>query len=68
MGKEINMNAGKVNINPNDLEDIVCEKCESQMFEPIFLFKKLIISKLKYLFYFVSFFDILYIENIKNQN
>jgi len=41
MGKEVNMNASKVNINPNDLEDVVCDKCQSQMFEPIFLFKKL---------------------------
>ena len=41
MGKEINMNAGKVNINPSDLTDILCEKCESQTFEPVYLFKKL---------------------------
>jgi NAD-dependent dihydropyrimidine dehydrogenase PreA subunit len=45
MGKEIKMNPGQqqpqVNINPNDLEDVVCEKCENQTFEPVFLFKKL---------------------------
>ena len=41
MGKEINMNAGQVNINPSDLTDILCEKCESQTFEPVYLFKKL---------------------------
>ena len=41
MGKEIDMNAQQVQINPNDLEDILCEKCESQCFEPTFLFKKL---------------------------
>ena len=41
MGKEINMNANKVKINPNDLEDVVCDKCNSQCFEPTFLFKRL---------------------------
>ena len=41
MGKEIKMNTNKVNINPNDLEDVVCDKCKSQCFEPTFLFKKL---------------------------
>ena len=44
MGKEINMNGEqqqKININPEDLEDVVCEKCESQCFEQTFLFKKL---------------------------
>ena len=30
-----------VNINPNDLEDVVCDKCGSQCFEPTFLFKRL---------------------------
>tara|TARA_R110001592_G_scaffold215613_1_gene468990 strand:+ start:4213 stop:4500 length:288 start_codon:yes stop_codon:yes gene_type:complete len=30
-----------ININPDDLTDIVCEKCESQTFEPVFMFKKL---------------------------
>ena len=29
------------NINPNDLEDVVCDKCGSQCFQPIFLFKRL---------------------------
>ena len=38
MGKEINMNAGQVQINPNDLEDVLCDKCQSQCFEPTFLF------------------------------
>ena len=37
----LKMNAGQVNINPNDLEDIVCDKCGSQCFQPVFLFKKL---------------------------
>ena len=45
MGKEINLNRDQqglnVNINPNDLEDVVCEECGSQCFEPTFLFKKL---------------------------
>jgi hypothetical protein len=46
MGREINLNQNKeqkqqLNINPNDLEDMLCEKCESQYFEPAFLFKKL---------------------------
>ena len=41
MGKEINMNAGQVQINPNDLEDVLCDKCQSQCFEPTFLFKRL---------------------------
>jgi len=41
MGKEIEMNTQPVNINPSDLEDILCEKCESQCFEPTYLFKKL---------------------------
>ena len=30
-----------VNINPSDLEDVVCDKCGSQCFEPTYLFKKL---------------------------
>ena len=30
-----------VNINPSDLEDVLCDKCGSQCFEPTFLFKKL---------------------------
>jgi RNase P subunit RPR2 len=43
MGKEINMNQQQtnVNVNPDDLEDVLCEKCEGQIFEPAFLFKKL---------------------------
>ena len=45
MGKEINMNQGnqqaQVNINPDDLEDVVCEKCGGQIFTPAFLFKKI---------------------------
>jgi len=44
MGKEINMNQPQeqqVQINPNDLEDIVCDECKGQCFEPTFLFKKL---------------------------
>ena len=46
MGKEIKMNpensnAQNININPNDLEDVVCNKCECQTFEQIFLFKKI---------------------------
>jgi hypothetical protein len=31
----------QININPDDLTDIICEKCESQTFESVFLFKKL---------------------------
>ena len=46
MGKEIKMNPGlqdaQVQINPNDLEDVVCDKCECQTFEPAFLFKKFV--------------------------
>ena len=30
-----------VQINPSDLVDVVCEKCECQSFEMVFLFKKL---------------------------
>jgi hypothetical protein len=46
MGKEIKMNpensnTQNININPNDLEDVVCNKCECQTFEQIFLFKKI---------------------------
>jgi hypothetical protein len=45
MGKEINLNQNQaqqqLNINPNDLEDMVCEKCGCQTFKPAFLFKKL---------------------------
>ena len=48
MGKEINMNPGapgqqkaNINLNPEDLEDIFCEKCGNQTFRQVFLFKKL---------------------------
>jgi len=45
MGKEINMNPNQqqtqVNVNPDDLVDVVCEKCEGQVFTPAFLFKKI---------------------------
>ena len=41
MGNEVNMNTQKLQINPNDLEDVVCDKCGSQCFEPTFLFKRL---------------------------
>jgi len=45
MGKEIPMNPNQqqanINLNPEDLEDVLCEKCENQMFEQIYLFKKL---------------------------
>ena len=46
MGKEIKMdpnqqNQQNININPEDLEDVLCEKCECQTFEPAMLFKKL---------------------------
>ena len=37
----LQMNTSKVQINPNDLEDIVCDKCGSQCFEQTYLFKKL---------------------------
>ena len=30
-----------VNINPKDLEDVVCENCGCQVFVPAFLFKKI---------------------------
>tara|TARA_R100000234_G_C4952152_1_gene157829 strand:+ start:316 stop:555 length:240 start_codon:yes stop_codon:yes gene_type:complete len=30
-----------VNIDPKDLEDVVCDKCGSQCFEQTFLFKRL---------------------------
>tara|TARA_R110000787_G_scaffold64130_1_gene144974 strand:- start:5 stop:256 length:252 start_codon:yes stop_codon:yes gene_type:complete len=48
MGKEIKMNPGapaqqqaNINLNPDDLEDMVCEKCSNQTFVQVFLFKKL---------------------------
>ena len=31
----------QVNINPDDMEDVLCAKCGSQTFTPVFLFKKL---------------------------
>ena len=31
----------KVNINPDDLVDVVCEKCGNQTFSMAFLFKKI---------------------------
>jgi len=45
-GKVIGMNnqnqqQNNVNINPDDLQDVVCEKCEGQTFTQVFLFKKL---------------------------
>ena len=30
-----------INLNPDDLDDVACSKCECQTFEPVFLFKKL---------------------------
>ena len=30
-----------VNINPEDLEDVFCDECGNQTFEPVFLFKSL---------------------------
>jgi len=44
MAKEINLNPTQqqnININPKDLEDMLCSKCKCQTFEPVFLFKKL---------------------------
>jgi|TARA_R110000744_G_scaffold70657_1_gene142704 hypothetical protein len=45
MGKEINMNPSdgqaQVQISPSDLTDVLCEKCDNQTFELVFLFKKL---------------------------
>ena len=43
MGKEIKMNGKQqnVNINPADCEDVLCEKCENQTFQPAFMFKKI---------------------------
>ena len=43
-GRTIGMNPNQpknVNLNPDDLTDVVCEKCGCQVFEPAFLFKKL---------------------------
>ena len=37
----LQMNTSKVQIYPNDLEDVVCDKCGAQCFEPTFLFKRL---------------------------
>ena len=41
MGKEVQMGAQNININPDDLEDVCCDKCGSQFFQPTFLFKHL---------------------------
>lgn len=45
MGKIINFdpNEGQaqVQINPNDLTDVLCEKCDNQTFVPAFIFKML---------------------------
>tara|TARA_R100000005_G_C4908719_1_gene147417 strand:- start:255 stop:521 length:267 start_codon:yes stop_codon:yes gene_type:complete len=38
---KVQTNAQNFKINPDDLEDIVCDKCGSQCFEQTFLFKKL---------------------------
>ena len=47
-GKVVGMNIptqqaakNNVQINPDDLDDVVCEKCGCQTFEAVFLFKKL---------------------------
>tara|TARA_R100000152_G_C6741049_1_gene164837 strand:+ start:613 stop:891 length:279 start_codon:yes stop_codon:yes gene_type:complete len=47
-GKVIGMNQKQaqpqqqnININPDDLVDVVCEKCDCQTFQHVFLFKKL---------------------------
>tara|TARA_R110001592_G_scaffold316154_2_gene592401 strand:- start:1207 stop:1482 length:276 start_codon:yes stop_codon:yes gene_type:complete len=46
-GKVIGMNQTQqqpkqnININPSDLVDVLCEKCECQTFTQVFLFKKL---------------------------
>ena len=29
------------NLNPDDLTDILCDKCQCQTFDPVFLFKKI---------------------------
>ena len=42
MAKEYKLNQQQqININPDDLVDVVCEKCGCQVFTPAFLFKKL---------------------------
>ena len=44
MSKTINLNPAQqqnININPKDLEDMLCKKCNCQTFEAVFLFKKL---------------------------
>ncbi len=45
MGKEINMNPSdgqaQVQVRPSDVTDVLCEKCDNQTFELVFLFKKL---------------------------
>ena len=47
-GKVIGMNPNQgqnqktqVKLNPEDLEDVLCEKCDCQIFVPAFMFKKL---------------------------
>jgi len=35
------MSQDNININPDDLTDVVCEKCENQTFTMAFLFKKI---------------------------
>ena len=34
-------NGMNININPEDMTDVFCEKCENQTFVPAFLFKHL---------------------------
>jgi hypothetical protein len=45
MGKEIKMNQGQqqqqIRLNPSDLTDVLCDKCDGQTFVPAFMFKKL---------------------------
>ena len=43
MSKEIKMNQHQqqININPEDLVDVTCDKCGNQTFVQAFLFKKL---------------------------
>ena len=41
MAKQVKMNSREVKIDPNDLDDVVCDKCQSQCFEPTYLFKSL---------------------------
>ena len=45
MSKEIKLNPNQgqaqVQINPSDLTDVMCDKCDNQTFAPAFMFKKL---------------------------